>query len=391
MKTQLLNLNNQTNKSFEVIIPDPHYPKRNWISEFVKKLDYSVVHFPYVSNTIVPKIFDYCIFNNAVLMANSNKIIIFQDWRFCHHSIVDLLLQFDKYDFVGFKWQGLYIDTIPVFGHDKYDITNKTIDMNSKDAEILYKNGIFPKIKHEISFVKTFKNSSWGHYCINKHLWMSVNGIDEVATNIIRDVDMDLSTRLDEFYKRNKKKIEIPIIENVMVRIMHNKGKKILESNLTLPYKINDSYKKCCFVDTIQMIGPSRNLLKIIKRKDKEFVEYVLKKIQKKEFTKLYETKYSKEFVENNKKKLLDVKNSIIGFQCNSCKIIGETSIWYTKCPNSRVKSFIGIGNDKYKLGRNLIAINRCLNNKTFEEKVKILNESWYNEEFLKEEVWKNF
>ena len=395
MKTQLLNLNNQTNKSFEVIIPDPHYPKRNWISEFVKKLNYSVVHFPYVSNTMVPKIFDYCIFNNAVLMANSNKIITFQDWRFCHHSIVDLLLQFNQYDFVGFDWQISYKDKsclnpdqthriidwqIPYKDNSclNPDPMHRIIDMNLKYSEILYKNGIFPKIKHEISFVKTFLNGSWGHYCINKHLWMLVNGIDEVATNINRYADIDLSARLNEFYKRNKKKIEIPMIKNVMTRIMHNKGGKILESNVTLPYKINDSHKECCFVIPSIM-------------KDKLFVEYVVDKIQKKEFTKLYENKYSKKFIENNKNKLLDVKNSIIGFQCNSCKIIGETYKWYKKCPNSRVKSFIGIGSDKYKLGRNLIAINRCLSNKTFEEKVKILNESWYNEEFLKEKIWKNF
>ena len=81
------------------------------------------------------------------------------------------------------------------------------------------------------------------------------------------------------------------------------------------------------------------------------------------------------------------MKNSTIGFQCNSCKIIGETPHWYEKSPNARVKSLIGIGNDEHKLGRNLISIDRCLTNKTFEEKVKILNESWYNEEFLKEEM----
>ena len=376
IKTQLLNLNNQTNKSFEIIIPDPHYPKRNWISEFVKKLNYSVVHFPYVSNTITPKIFDYCIFNNAVLMANSNKIVTFQDWRFCHHSIVDLLLQFNKYDFVGFNWQVLYKDTFSVAGSDggKSHYQKSTIDINIKDAEILYKNGIFPKIKHEISFVKTFHNSCWGHYCINKDLWMLVNGIDEVATNTRHYADLDLNTRLEEFYKRNKKNIEIPMIKNVMTRIMHNRGCNLGGSNITLPYKINDSYKECCFVNTSQM-------------NDKKFVEYVVEKIQKKEFTKLYETKYSKEFVENNKSESLDVKNSTIGFQCNSCKIIGETPHWYEKSPSARVKSLIGIGNDKHKLGRNLISINRCLSNKTFEEKVKILNESWYNEEFLKEEV----
>ena len=49
------------------------------------------------------------------------------------------------------------------------------------------------------------------------------------------------------------------------------------------------------------------------------------------------------------------------------------------------------IKSGEIELGRNLIAINRCLSNKTFEEKVKILNESWYNEEFLKEKIWKNF
>ena len=109
-----------------------------------------------------------------------------------------LLAQFNKYDFVGFNWQVLYKDTFSVAGSDggKSHYQKSTIDINIKDAERLYKNGIFPKIKHEISFVKTFHNSCWGHYCINKDLWMLVNGIDEVATNTRHYADLDLNTRL---------------------------------------------------------------------------------------------------------------------------------------------------------------------------------------------------
>ena len=43
--SQLLNLNEQTVLSFEVIIPDPHYSKRNWLKEFTKYLKYNIVHF----------------------------------------------------------------------------------------------------------------------------------------------------------------------------------------------------------------------------------------------------------------------------------------------------------------------------------------------------------
>jgi hypothetical protein len=105
LKSQLLNLNYQTDKSFEVVIPDPHYSKRKWLSEFVKTLQYNVVHFPYVINPNIPKTFDYGIFNNGVLMSSSNKIITFQDWRFCHPKIIKILKMFNSFKFVGFNLQ----------------------------------------------------------------------------------------------------------------------------------------------------------------------------------------------------------------------------------------------------------------------------------------------
>lgn len=367
LKSQLLNLNYQTDKSFEVVIPDPHYSKRRWLSEFVKTLQYNVVHFPYVVNPNVPKTFDYGIFNNAVLMSSTNKIITFQDWRFCHPRIIKILKMVDNFKFVGFNWQVLYKDDClgleprrmnPIKSNEH---SKSTIPISIEDANVLYRDGKFNDLPWESTRVNTFHNSCWGHYCINKDLWLAVNGIDEVATNTRHYADLDLNTRLQEYFRVKKLVIEIPMIKNVMVRMMHDKGQYFGGSNIPLDFKINEDHKNCCFVNTGMM-------------NDKASVEYVVSKINKKEYVKLYETKYSEEFVRNNNNDALDKNHATIGFQCSKCGLIGETPHWYEKSPSARIKSLTNIGIGKHKLGRDLNHLNNLIAGQSFEKKVEILN-----------------
>lgn len=357
LKSQLLNLNYQTDKSFEVVIPDPHYSKRRWLSEFVKTLHYNVVHFPYVVNPNIPKTFDYGIFNNGVLMSSTNKIITFQDWRFCHPKIIKILKMVNNFKFVGFNWQVLYKDDC----HKSTSHSANTIPISIEDANVLYKDGIFNDLPWESTRVNTFHNSCWGHYCVNKNLWLAVNGIDEVATNTRHYADLDLNTRLQEYFKVKNLTIEIPMIKNVMVRVMHDKGQYFGGSNIPLDFKINENHKNCCFVNTGIM-------------NDKAFVEYVVRKIDKKEYVKLYETKYSEEFVRNNNNDALDKSHATIGFQCLKCGLIGETPHWYEKSPRARIKSLTNIGIGKHKLGRDLNHLNNLIAGQSFEKKVEILN-----------------
>lgn len=357
LKSQLLNLNYQTDKSFEVVIPDPHYSKRRWLSEFVKTLQYNVVHFPYVINPNIPKTFDYGIFNNGVLMSSSNKIITFQDWRFCHPKIIKILKMVNNFKFVGFNWQILYKDDCcKSTNHSK-----NTIPISIEDANVLYRDGIFNDLPWESTRVNTFHNSCWGHYCVNKNLWLAVNGIDEVATNTRHYADLDLNTRLQEYFRVKNIVIEIPMIKNVMVRIMHEKGQYFGGSNVSLDFNINENHKNCCFVNTGIM-------------NDKAFMEYVVRKIDKKEYVKLYETKYSEEFVRNNNNDALDKSHATIGFQCLKCGLIGETPHWYEKSPRARIKSLTNIGIGKHKLGRDLNHLNNLIAGQSFEKKVEILN-----------------
>jgi hypothetical protein len=107
---------------------------------------------------------------------------------------------------------------------------------------------------------------------------------------------------------------------------------------------------------------------------DKAFVEYVVSKIDKKEYVKLYETKYSEDFVRSNNNYALDKNHATIGFQCLKCGLIGETPHWYEKSPNARIQSLTNIGIGKHKLGRDLNHLNVLMKNKTFEQKVNILN-----------------
>jgi hypothetical protein len=367
LKSQLLNLNYQTDKSFEVVIPDPHYPKRAWLSEFVKTLQYNIVHFPYIVNPNVPKTFDYGLFNNAVLMSSTNKIITFQDWRFCHPRIIKILKMVDNFKFVGFNWQVLYKDDClgleprrmnPIKSNEH---SKSTIPISIEDANVLYRDGKFNDLPWESTRVNTFHNSCWGHYCINKDLWLAVNGIDEVATNTRHYADLDLNTRLQEYFRVKKLVIEIPMIKNVMVRMMHDKGQYFGGSNIHLDFKINEDHKNCCFVNTGMM-------------NDKAFVEYVVSKIDKKEYVKLYETKYSEDFVRSNNNYALYKNHATIGFQCLKCGLIGETPHWYEKSPNARIQSLTNIGIGKHKLGRDLNHLNVLMKNKTFEQKVNILN-----------------
>ena len=357
LKSQLLNLNYQTDKSFEVVIPDPHYSKRRWLSEFVKTLQYNVVHFPYVVNQNIPKTFDYGIFNNAVLMSSTNKIITFQDWRFCHPKIIKILKMVNNFKFVGFNWQVLYKDDC----RKSISHSVSTIPISIEDANILYRDGIFNDLPWESTRVNTFHNSCWGHYCINKDLWLTVNGIDEVTTNTRHYADLDLNTRLQEYFRVKNLVIEIPMIKNVMVRIMHEKGQYFGGSNIPLDFKINEDHKNCCFVNTGMM-------------NDKASVEYVVSKINKKEYVKLYETKYSEEFVRNNNNDALDKNHATIGFQCSKCGLIGETPHWYEKSPSARIKSLTNIGIGKHKLGRDLNHLNNLIAGQSFEKKVEILN-----------------
>ncbi len=368
LKSQLLNLNNQTVIDFELIVPDPHYKKREWLKNFVECLKYNVIHFEYVPNKETPKSFDYGILNTAVLMSNSNKIVTFQDWRFCNRDLVKKLLKFRKYKFIGLRWQVLYKDDSSISTH----WGKSTIDLNINQANELYSTGNFPEININYEFVNTFHNSCWGHYCIDKDLWLEVNGIDEVVTNTRHYADLDINTRLEYYHKLNGLKIEIPMLENAMVRIMHSKGNFFGGSNIELEHNYNVEHIACCFSNTGSM-------------NDKVFTEYVVEKITKNEYSKIYEIPYSTNFVKNNTNSSLDSQYAVIGFECNNCGLIGETPHWYEKSPNSRYIATIGAGLKNKKIGRNLKKIQIDLDNCNFEEKLKILEKSWYDTKYLQE------
>lgn len=359
LKSQLLNLNNQTDKSFEVIIPDPHYSKRKWIKEFCKELEYNLIHYKYETNFKIPRTFDYGIFNNSSLISNSENLIMFQDWRFCHHELVERLKK-TNYEFIGFNWQVLYTEESPLSTHHP----KSTIEISTVESKILYENGIFPFINMEEILVNTFHNSCWGHYCISKRLWMEINGIDEVATNTRHYADLDINTRLQEYFRINNKIIEIPMLKNAMLRLMHNRGNFFGGSNIELDYKINNEHTKCCFVGTSEM-------------NDKKFTHYVVDKIKNEEYSKLYEIEYSEDFKNNNKNESLDDEYCIIGFQCNKCKVVGETPHWYEKSPNCKVEAMFDIGNENFKIGKNIKFINSNLLSKPVETKIEIVNNYW--------------
>lgn len=373
LKSQLINLNQQTDLKFEVIIPDPHYSKRNWINEFSKNLKYNLKHFPYYVDTKVPKTFDYGIFNTGVLMADSPKIITFQDWRFVNCKLIETLNKYKEFEFIGFLWQIAYKDDL-----GKSSIHSvSTIDFSREMTKTLYDTGIFPDLDQEIYYTNNFGNKSWGHYCIDKNLWMEINGIDEVATNTRHYADLDLQARLNRLYKLKNKKINIPIVKNAMVRIMHKKGKFFGGSYMQIDREPNQQHLSCCFGRYKEKTGYFEDK-EFMKKSagdmnDKEFVEYVIEKINRGEFSKLYETPYSEEFVKNNRDNTIDSERTTIGFICNSCKVIGETPHWYRKSPEARVKSMCSIGKGDYRLGRNLLEIQNKLIDKNFENKVQII------------------
>ena len=379
LKSQLLNLNNQTDKSFEVIIPDPHYSKRKWIKKFCEKLEYNLIHYKYETNFKIPRTFDYGIFNNASLISNSENLIMFQDWRFCHHELVERLKK-TNYEFIGFNWQVLYTEEISLnscnpLGNSQVSTSThhpkSTIEISTVESKILYENGIFPIINVEENLVNTFHNSCWGHYCISKKLWMEINGIDEVSTNTRHYADLDINARLQEYFRRNNKIIEIPMLKNVMVRLMHNRGNFFGGSNIELDYKVNIEHMKCCFVGTSEISAHQ------FVTDDKKFTHYVIDKIKNGEFSKLYEIKYSENFKNNNKNESLDNEYYIIGFQCNKCKVVAETPYWYEKSPNCRAEAMFDIGTENFKIGKNIKFINSNLLDKTIQTKIEIVTNYW--------------
>jgi hypothetical protein len=364
MRSQLINLNYQTNKNFEVVIPDPHYKKRSWLNDFVNSLGYNVVHFPYESNLKTPKMFDYGILNDGALMSSSNKIVVFQDWRYVHHNAVEIIKGFGQSWFITFWWQACY--------RDKVGTNEFSLQVSTQDADAMYEQGIYPAVNCEISYSNSFNYpASWGHYCMDRVLWMQINGIDEVATNTRHAADLDISCRLQEFWRRRNWTPNIPVIKHIMVRLNHNKGGLFGGSSVPLDYEINNKYMSCCFTRTGEM-------------NDKAFANYTVEKIRNGEWIKLYETPYSDHFKKNNTNPELDSKYATIGFQCKNCGVIGEMPHWWDKSPEARASSLIGIGSGEIKLGRNLLAIHYAICNETFENKVKVLRNSWYNQDFLK-------
>lgn len=359
LKSQLFNLNQQTKKHFEVIIPDPHYKKRGWIRDFADKFNYNVVHFPYVSNLKTPKMFDYSILNDAVLMSSTDKLITFQDWRYVHPNLCDILKLFDSMWFVGFQWQVC----------DLQDHSKSTLPITVDEVKRMIGVGQYPSIPYEIKKIDSFQNPSWGHYCIDKKLWMQVNGVDEVVTNTKHYADLDLYCRLGELYRRKNWSIIVPMVKNVMVRMSHEKGNCFGGSHKPLDYEVNTNFRNCCLKNTGSM-----NCAKMF--------DYTVDQIKSGEWIKLYQVPKT----EGNKdpSHVSTDRKTTIGTQCTKCGVIAETPHWYEKSPQERVKSLIGVGHGDIKLGRNLQTISDVIKDKPFEQKIKILRESWYNQDFLK-------
>ena len=338
-----------------------------------------MIHYKYETNFKIPRTFDYGIFNNASLISNSENLIMFQDWRFCHHELVERLKK-TNYEFIGFNWQVLYTEEISLnscnpLGNSQVSTSThhpkSTIEISTVESKILYENGIFPIINVEENLVNTFHNSCWGHYCISKKLWMEINGIDEVSTNTRHYADLDINARLQEYFRRNNKIIEIPMLKNVMVRLMHNRGNFFGGSNIELDYKVNIEHMKCCFVGTSEISAHQ------FVTDDKKFTHYVIDKIKNGEFSKLYEIKYSENFKNNNKNESLDNEYYIIGFQCNKCKVVAETPYWYEKSPNCRAEAMFDIGTENFKIGKNIKFINSNLLDKTIQTKIEIVTNYW--------------
>jgi hypothetical protein len=386
LKAQLLNLNMQTDTNFEVVIPDPHYKKRSWLKDFCKDMKYKVKHFKHSSHSIVPRTFDYGIFNDAVLMSEGEKIITYQDWRFCHHKLIETLNEFEDFDYIGFKWQVSYLHSSESTSHllsfmQKHH-PNNIIDFSPEDSENMFKKGIFTDIKMNINIFDRFSCGTWGHYCIKRNLWLDVNGIDEVVTNTRHYGDLDFDIRLQNFYRLKNLKIEIPVIENAMVRIMHLKGNYFAGANVELDDLVNQDHKSCCFSKNSNI-----NNLNMDFANDQDFTLYVVDKINKGEFSKLYSFPYLDSFVQNNKiskscqdgRNKLDDEYSIIGFQCKKCNVVGETPYWYEKNSELRVEAMKNIGKYPYVIGRDLKKIDSFMNGKSFLEKIDILNSGIYN------------
>jgi hypothetical protein len=360
LESQLLNLNNQSNKNFEVIIIDPHFFKRD-ISELVNKLDYNVIHVPFYPNLKVPKCFDYSIFNNGFLLANTEKVVIFQDWRYIHQELTNLIIQNYNYEFIDLYWQmpGPYYYNI--FNDNMMDMETGEYVGNSSIDEIssMLKYGNYFNLDiEELPNRDVFQ--SWGHYCINKSLWIDVNGIDEVSTNTKHYADLDINRRLNNYYHNRKKEINIKVYKNVMMRVGHSKhggGDEFRGgSHITLDYKYNKDHSNCDVCSSKSLPGISHD----------DYYNHVIEHIKNNNYYELY----------NN-------DDLIIGFQCKKCNLIGEVPHWYDKIPNLRDKSLVGVGVGDYKLGRNLKVIQDRIENKSLLEKVNILKDSWYDITYL--------
>lgn len=372
LESQLLNLSYQTNQNFEVIIVDPHYNKREKsLQKLFGYLKYNIVYSRYYPHPTIPKQYDYSLWNNCVLLSNTDSVTLFQDFRYSHPELTSFFI-INKEKYLKIEWQVCNgVETNIKNG-------NNFIDINKKDIQDMCLCGIYPE-SINIEKKSTILNN-WGHYIINKDLWIELNGIDEHITSLHHYADLDLNARMTNYYDLNEIDKTATTIKNAMIRVAHNRN--LSSSKLTTKFRNGFSTEQ---FDNITK-QPCKECSNLHLYGDINYFDYVIELVNSGKYTLIDRKPLCEKFKETNNDKL-DKKNDFVVVQCNTCYTTSESQFWWIRTKNKKFKASIGIGCGKNKLGRNLSRINEDIQNISAKEKIEILKDSWTKEYYLNEEI----
>lgn len=343
LKAQLRCLSEQTNKSFTVLLVDPHYEKRKpYMAELAEHYNLQIVHVPYVPNTHVGKMLDCSIFNAAYCYSESPRIVRYSCWRFVRPNFTDICLtsqhnvdfyfhSIEPSRFDGFNALTAHNSDIWDFGSDEvhWDKIPKSGEPGATwtyHSEVDAPATLFPK-------------NAYGNYMVFREDWLKVNGCEEhFSSTHFEDMDFVLRARNANMSCERK--------ASVLYRMHHTYGGHSQRSNTPVDYPTKKPCLGC--QKASQISEPKRYDLQ--RRVEIGEVE-------------IFEDKWICKdcFLTGG------VYHADAGEYCNKLEWSGRT------------KSTI---NSKYKIGRNLNELVRDLDGKELEEKVRIYTDSWSNAKY---------
>jgi hypothetical protein len=354
LRAQLRCLSEQTVKDFDVLIVDPHFSKRSgYMKELAEHYKLHIVHVPYTPNQHIAKRLDCAVFNAAYCFSESPRIVRYSCWRFVRPDFTKVCLESETN--VDFYFHSC--DPLNRENRDDNSATNHDTKIWNFGSDVVNWGEIPQRAgvpgaswnsdSDKDAFPALFPLNCYGNYMVFRKDWLSLNGCDEVFTNLLHYEDLDFCIRA------NNAKLTCSRKAHILYRLHHWYGSFSGRANI----KPDHEFKRCCAeCERVQsVLEPNRfDLWNRIKRGEIEFFEDEKIWVCKKCFLSgpIYHADY--------------------GEHTEYIRRMGRTQA-----------SII----PEFKIGRNLRILIADMDGKPLAEKVDIYNRSWMDERYYQNKI----